>query len=90
MASSLSITTNSFVYIYKMKFKFLIKNQSNKDRAIRVIISFILIPIPLFFGETAWTMFAGFLGVGLLFNALSGNCYAYRLFGVSSCKIPKN
>tara|TARA_B100000530_G_scaffold327998_1_gene268365 strand:- start:1605 stop:1820 length:216 start_codon:yes stop_codon:yes gene_type:complete len=69
--------------------KFLIKNQSNKDRLIRLIISLLLIPSPIIFGETQWTMFAGYLGLALLFNALSGNCYAYRLLGISSCKIPK-
>lgn len=72
-----------------MKFKFLITNQSNKDRAIRMLISFLLIPVPLIFGETRWTILAGCIGVALLFNALSGNCYVYRLFGVSSCEIPK-
>lgn len=78
-----------FNYICRMKFKFLVKNQNNKDRAIRLIISLLLIPIPLFFGETRWTMFALFLGVALLFNSLSGNCYVYRLFGVNTCRIPK-
>tara|TARA_B100001564_G_scaffold107856_1_gene89413 strand:+ start:292 stop:513 length:222 start_codon:yes stop_codon:yes gene_type:complete len=72
-----------------MKFKLLVKNQSNKDRAVRLIISIFLIPIPLVLGENLITMFLGWLGVGLLFNSLSGNCYAYRLFGLSTCKIPK-
>ena len=72
-----------------MKFKFLVKNQNNKDRAIRLIIALLLIPTPFLFGETRWTMFAGWLGIALLFNSLSGNCYAYRLFGVNTCKITK-
>ena len=79
-----SLTTN---HICNMKL--LIKNQNNKDRSVRLIISLLLIPTPMIFGETKWTMFAGFLGLALLFNALSGNCYVYRIFGVSSCKIPK-
>ncbi len=69
--------------------KLLIKNQNNKDRLVRLIISLLLIPSPMIFGETEWTMFTGFIGLALLFNALSGNCYIYRIFGVSSCKIPK-
>jgi len=82
----LSSLTN---YNYIRQMKFIIKNQNNKDRAIRLIISLLLIPSPLIFGEMRWTMFAGWLGIALLFNALSGNCYAYRLFGINSCKIPK-
>tara|TARA_B100000780_G_scaffold121356_1_gene85003 strand:+ start:645 stop:923 length:279 start_codon:yes stop_codon:yes gene_type:complete len=78
-----------FKYIHQMKFKFLVKNQNNKDRAIRLIIALFLIPIPIIFGETKWAIFAGWLGIALLFNALSGNCYAYRLMGINSCKIPK-
>ena len=69
--------------------KLLIKNQNNKDRLVRLIISLLLIPSPMIFGETKWTMFTGFIGLALLFNALSGNCYIYRIFGVSSCEIPK-
>ena len=79
-----SLTTNHVCHM-----KLLIKNQNNKDRIIRLIISLLLIPSPIIFGETQWTMFAGYLGLALLFNALSGNCYAYRLLGISSCKIPK-
>ena len=82
-----SLTNNYFNYFCQMKF--LIKNQNNKDRLIRLIISLLLIPSPLIFGETRWTMIAGWLGIALLFNALSGNCYAYRVFGINSCKIPK-
>jgi len=79
-----SLTTNHICHM-----KLLIKNQNNKDRLVRLIISLLLIPSPMIFGETKWTMFTGFIGLALLFNALSGNCYIYRIFGVSSCKIPK-
>ena len=67
--------------------KFLIKNQNNKERLIRLVISLLL--IPLIFGESIWSMFAGFLGLGLLFNSLSGNCYLYRLLGINTCRIPR-
>ena len=79
-----SLTTNHICHM-----KLLIKNQNNKDRLMRLIISLLLIPSPMIFGETKWTMFTGFIGLALLFNALSGNCYIYRIFGVSSCKNPK-
>lgn len=81
------LTSDYFNYIRHMKF--LIKNQNNKERLIRLIIALLLIPVPLLFGESIWTMFAGFLGLGLLFNSLSGNCYLYRLLGINTCRIPR-
>ena len=72
-----------------MKLKLIVKNQNNKDRLIRLIVALLLIPTPLLFGESNWSIFAGILGVALLFNSLSGNCYVYRLFGINTCRIPK-
>tara|TARA_B100001094_G_scaffold325108_1_gene378892 strand:- start:988 stop:1233 length:246 start_codon:yes stop_codon:yes gene_type:complete len=71
-------------------FKLLIKNQSDKDRIIRAVIAVIL--IGAYFGMPTsinGTIITAGLAVAcvLLFNAISGTCMIYRLFGINTCPI---
>ena len=62
------------------------KNQSNKERIIRFIIGLIFC-IPFFTHDYSISYFL--LGVGsiLIFNAISGVCMIYKIFGYSTCKV---
>ncbi len=62
------------------------KNQSNKERIIRFIIGLIFC-IPFFTHGYSISYFL--LGVGsiLIFNAISGVCMIYKMFGYSTCKV---
>jgi len=71
-------------------FKLIIINQSNNDRMIRVVVAVALIAM-CFFMDLSMGNFIGIIGlvvVGtLLFNAISGNCYIYRMLGINTCPI---
>ena len=69
-------------------FKLIITNQSNKDRIIRLVISILLIATSILvnIGEFYSIMAISISGV-LLFNAISGNCYIYRVFGINTCPL---
>ncbi len=71
-------------------FKLIIINQSNNDRMIRVVVAVALIAM-CFFMDLSMGNFIGTIGlvvVGtLLFNAISGNCYIYRMLGINTCPI---
>ena len=69
-------------------FKLIITNQSNKDRIIRLVISILLIATSILvnIGEFYSIMAVSISGV-LLFNAISGNCYIYRVFGINTCPL---
>jgi len=72
-------------------FKILITNQSNKERIIRAIIAVVLVMVYFFVSTSASNIIALFglsiAGV-LIFNAISGNCYIYRAFGINTCPRP--
>tara|TARA_B100001564_G_C20347150_1_gene537237 strand:- start:287 stop:535 length:249 start_codon:yes stop_codon:yes gene_type:complete len=72
-------------------FKILVKNQSNNDRIIRAVIAVVLIlaylAIPSSVNNSVALIGLGVAGV-LLFNAISGNCYIYRMLGVNTCPLP--
>ena len=73
-------------------FKILVKNQSNTERIIRAVIAVILILAYLAIPSSVNSSIALFgLGVAgvLLFNAVSGNCYIYRAFGINTCPLPE-
>lgn len=73
-------------------FKILVKNQSNTERIIRAVIAVILILAYLAIPSSVNNFIALFgLGVAgvLLFNAVSGNCYIYRAFGINTCPLPE-
>ena len=63
----------------------LIKNQNNTERITRFVISLFLLPSPLIFGYETFPIVQSIVGGILLFNALSGMCTIYRLFGVNTC-----
>lgn len=70
-------------------FKILVTNQSEKDRIIRAVIAVMLI-IGGFLVNVTMLSTAFYATAGaLIFNAVSGNCYIYRMLGYSSCPLPK-
>ena len=70
-------------------FKLFVKNQSNTERIIRAVIAVILIIAGYFVGSPVFEVGQMVAGV-LIFNAVSGNCYIYRMFGFSTCPIPES
>lgn len=62
------------------------KNQSNKERIIRLIVGLIFC-IPFF--THGYKISYLLLGIGsiLIFNAISGVCMIYKIFGYYTCKI---
>jgi len=65
--------------------KIIITNQNNAERITRFIISLFLLPSPLIFGYETFPILQSVVGGILLFNALSGMCTIYRLFGANTC-----
>ena len=63
----------------------LIQNQNNEERITRFVISLFLLPSPLIFGYETFPIVQSIVGGILLFNALSGMCTIYRLFGTNTC-----
>ena len=66
--------------------KLFIKNQSNKERIIRFIIGLVCIAT-LAYEVSNLTIITAVTGGTLIFNAVSGNCYIYRMLGYSTCPI---
>ena len=69
-------------------FKIFIKNKSDRERMIRAVIAIIAIVATYFVGSP-WFEIGAIVGGALLFNAISGNCYIYRMFGFSTCPLPE-
>ena len=69
-------------------FKIFVTNQSNKDRIIRAVIAALLIlayfVVPSSVNNSIVLIGLGVAGV-LVFNAVSGNCYIYRMLGINTC-----
>ena len=72
-------------------FKIFVTNQSNKDRIIRAVIAALLIlaylAVPSSVNNSIVLIGLGVAGV-LVFNAVSGNCYIYRMLGINTCPLP--
>ena len=67
----------------------IILNQSDLDRRIRAVVAVLLLASNYFLDlSTGVSQAALIVAAILLFNAVSGNCYIYRMFGYSSCPIP--
>ena len=64
-----------------------ITNQNKPERVARFIIALFLIPAPLIYGQDTFSIIQLSVGCALIFNALSGMCFIYRLFGANTCKI---
>ena len=69
-------------------FKLMITNQSNTDRMIRAVVAVILLVVSYTsgFDSTIGMMALAVAGV-LVFNAISGNCYIYRVLGINTCPV---
>ena len=71
-------------------FNMFVKNESDKDRIIRVTIAVILIG---FYFAIPSSVNASIANIGLivagvlLFNAVSGTCMIYRALGINTCPI---
>ena len=74
-------------------FKIFVTNQSNKERIIRAFIASLLIlayfAVPSSVNNSIVLIGLGVAGV-LVFNAISGNCYIYRMLGINTCPLPES
>jgi hypothetical protein len=63
------------------------RNVGNLDRLLRIVAGLALLAyaIPIGFPATGWN-WVGWIGVVPLATALLGNCPAYSILGVSTCK----
>tara|TARA_B100000575_G_scaffold294267_1_gene309100 strand:- start:11847 stop:12065 length:219 start_codon:yes stop_codon:yes gene_type:complete len=60
-------------------------NQSKPERITRFIIALFLLPAPIIFGISEFAIVQASVGAILLFNAISGICAIYGIFGVKTC-----
>lgn len=58
------------------------RNMGTADRTIRAIVGVVLLALVFVGPQTAW----GWIGLIPLATALMGNCPAYSLIGVRTCK----
>jgi hypothetical protein len=65
----------------------MVKNIGSTDRIIRIVVGLVLLAyaIPLGLPSTGWN-WVGWIGIIPLFTALVGNCPAYSILGMSTCK----
>ena len=61
-------------------------NQNKAERILRLIVSLFLIPAPIILGPSTYSFIICCVGAILLFNAISGACMIYKVFGVDTCK----
>lgn len=60
------------------------RNMGTADRTIRAIVGVVLLAMVFVGPQTAW----GWIGIIPLATALMGNCPAYSLIGIKTCKKP--
>ncbi|MEZ8009582.1 MAG: DUF2892 domain-containing protein [Candidatus Poseidoniaceae archaeon] len=66
----------------------IVTNQSSKERKIRAIVGIVLIILAISVDISSMIGVVLLATAGaLLFNAISGNCYIYRVLGYSTCPI---
>ena len=65
-------------------------NQNTPERILRFIIAAILLPAPFVVGQSLYTFIVAGVGGILLFNALSGACMTYKMFGINTYSLPKH
>ena len=63
------------------------KNINSPERWAIAVVSFFLIPSALIYGNEFFPLLQSFVGVALIYNALSGICWTSRLFGVKTCEL---
>ena len=61
-------------------------NQNKAERILRFIVSLFLIPAPIILDSSTYTLIICGVGCILLFNAASGACMIYKIFGVNTCE----
>jgi Protein of unknown function (DUF2892) len=64
----------------------MLRNESNLDRAARVVVGFLLLSLVFIGPQTPW----GWLGLVLIGTAALGHCPIYRVLGVSTCRAPRS
>ena len=62
------------------------KNISKPERWARAIVSLFLIHSAFIYGYELFPLLQSFVGLALIYNALSGICWISRLFGVKTCE----
>jgi len=62
------------------------KNIKKAKRWARAIVSLFLIPAAFLYVYTFFPLLQSFVGVALIYNALSGICWTLRVFGVKTCE----
>jgi hypothetical protein len=67
--------------------KFFKTNQNASERVVRFIVALFLLPGPLIFQNSPFAIAQAIVGGILIFNAFSGMCVIYRLFGTNTCKV---
>ena len=65
-------------------------NQNKPERILRLLIALVLLPAPLLVESNAYTFAIAGVGAILLFNALTGTCMTYKIFGVNTCRLPND
>ncbi len=65
-------------------------NQNKPERVLRFLVALVLLPAPFLLEQSTYTLIAGGVGAILMFNALSGACMTYKVFGVNTCAVPKD
>ena len=67
--------------------KFFETNQNPAERVVRFIVAIFLFPAPIVFEYNPFAIAQAIVGGILIFNAFSGICFIYRLFGANTCKV---
>ena len=62
-------------------------NQNKSERITRFIIALFLLPAPIIFGYSELAIVQASVGAILLFNAISGICVIYGIFGINTCTV---
>lgn len=63
----------------------MLTNESSTDRMFRVVLGVIVLSLVFIGPKTPW----GWLGIVPLATGALGFCPLYRLFGISTCRLPK-
>tara|TARA_B100001057_G_C22706721_1_gene894039 strand:- start:185 stop:397 length:213 start_codon:yes stop_codon:yes gene_type:complete len=66
---------------------FFLTNQNNAERIVRFTTSLFLLPAPIIYEASNFSLAQFLVGGILIFNAFSGMCIIYRFFGVNTCRI---
>jgi uncharacterized membrane protein HdeD (DUF308 family) len=63
-----------------------LKNESNVDRVIRIILGVLLLVLGIFVYKGTLGIILDIIGAISLFTGLTGFCLLYKLFGISTIK----